>query len=84
MVVHAEDDELVQFNYERFAAEGRTEGANLHLVHTKLSEELAFNRVIRLARASGAGVYFVHTSALEMLPRRLSEALVPDRMGFGR
>jgi dihydroorotase-like cyclic amidohydrolase len=65
MVVHAEDDELVQFNYERLAAEGRTEGANLHLVHTKLSEELAFNRVIRLARASGAGVYFVHTSALE-------------------
>src|SRR6266478_945139 len=65
MVVHAEDDELVQFNYQRFAEEGRTDGANLHLVHTKLSEELAFDRVIRLARASGAGVYFVHTSALE-------------------
>jgi dihydropyrimidinase len=65
MVVHAEDDELVQFNYERFFAEGREDGSNLHLVHTKLSEELAFNRVIRLARASGAGVYFVHTSARE-------------------
>src|ERR1700751_1485964 len=65
MVVHAEDDDIVQFNYERFAEEGRTEGANLHLVHTKLSEELAFDRVIRLARASGAGVYFVHTSASE-------------------
>jgi dihydropyrimidinase len=51
MVVHAEDDELVQFNYQRFAAEGRTEGHNLHLVHTKLSEELAFERIIRLARA---------------------------------
>ena len=25
MVVHAEDDDLVQFNYEKFAAEGRTE-----------------------------------------------------------
>jgi len=65
MVVHAEDDELVQFNYERFAAEGRTEGHNLHLVHTKLSEELAFERIIRVARASGAAVYFVHTSARE-------------------
>lgn len=65
MVVHAEDDDLVQFNYERLIAEGRTEGWNLHLVHTKLSEELAFDRVIRLARASGAGVYFVHTSARE-------------------
>jgi dihydroorotase-like cyclic amidohydrolase len=65
MVVHAEDDDLVQFNYERFAAEGRTEGSNMHLVHTKLSEELAFDRVIRLARSTGAGVYFVHTSAKE-------------------
>jgi dihydropyrimidinase len=65
MVVHAEDDDLVQFNYEKFAAEGRTEGWNMNLVHTKLSEELAFDRVIRLARASGAGVYFVHTSASE-------------------
>jgi dihydropyrimidinase len=65
MVVHAEDDDLVQFNYEKFAAEGRNEGWNMNLVHTKLSEELAFDRVIRLARASGAGVYFVHTSASE-------------------
>ena len=38
MVVHAEDDDLVQFNYEKFAAEGRTEGWNMNLVHTKLSE----------------------------------------------
>jgi dihydropyrimidinase len=65
MVVHAEDDDLVQFNYERFTAEGRADGWNMHLVHTKLSEELAFDRVIRLARATGAGVYFVHTSARE-------------------
>ncbi|HKV55555.1 MAG TPA: amidohydrolase family protein [Candidatus Binataceae bacterium] len=63
MVVHAEDDDLVQFNYERFTAEGRTAGTNLHLVHTKLSERLAFERVIRVAAAAGAGVYFVHTSA---------------------
>jgi dihydropyrimidinase len=65
MVVHAEDDDLVQFNYERFHEEGRTHGNNLHLVHSKLSEELAFRRTIRLAAATGAAVYFVHTSALE-------------------
>lgn len=41
------------------------EGTNLHLVHTKLSESLAFRRTIALARASGAAVYFVHTSARE-------------------
>ena len=42
MVVHGEDEDLVQFNYERFREEGRMEGSNLHLVHTKLSELLAF------------------------------------------
>src|SRR5438445_1122548 len=63
MVVHAEDDDIVQFNYERFKAEGRIDGANLHLVHSKLSEKLAFTRTIQVAAATGAAVYFVHTSA---------------------
>jgi dihydropyrimidinase len=63
MVVHAEDDDIVQFNYEKFREEGRTEGANLHLVHNKLSEQLAFRRTIGVAAATGAAVYFVHTSA---------------------
>jgi dihydropyrimidinase len=65
MVVHAEDDDLVQFNYEKFRAEGLIDGTNLHLVHSKLSEKLAFQRTIGLARATGAAVYFVHTSARE-------------------
>jgi dihydropyrimidinase len=65
MVVHGEDEDLVQFNYERFGAEGRTEGTNLHLVHSKLSELLSFRRTIALARAREAAVYFVHTSARE-------------------
>ena len=63
MVVHGEDEDLVQFNYERFREEGRMAGENLHLVHTKLSESVAFRRTITLARAAGAAVYFVHTSA---------------------
>ena len=41
------------------------DGSNLHLVHTNLSELLAFRRTIALARAKGAGIYFVHTSARE-------------------
>jgi dihydropyrimidinase len=77
MVVHGEDEDLVQFNYERFREEGRMEGSNLHLVHTRLSELLAFRRTIALARASGAGVYFVHTSAREGV-----EAIVEAR-GLG-
>jgi dihydropyrimidinase len=63
MVVHAEDHDIVQFNYERFKAEGRTEGWNMHLVHSNLSESLSFRRAIGLAGATGAGIYFVHTSA---------------------
>jgi dihydropyrimidinase len=65
MTVHGEDDEVVQFNYERFRAEGRMDASNMHLVHTKLSELLAFRRTIALARATRAAVYFVHTSARE-------------------
>jgi dihydropyrimidinase len=65
MVVHAEDDDIVQFNYEKFTADGLTAGTNLHLVHSNLSEQLAFARTIQLARATGASVYFVHTSARE-------------------
>ncbi len=65
MVVHGEDEDLVQFNYERFRAEGRTDGTNLHLVHTKLSELLSFRRTVALARAMSSAVYFVHTSAKE-------------------
>jgi dihydropyrimidinase len=65
MVVHGEDDDLVHFNYELFTLQGRTSGANLHLVHSKLSEQLSFARTIQLARAKDAAVYFVHTSAAE-------------------
>src|SRR5215471_8869220 len=65
MVVHGEDDDLVQFNYELFTEQGRTGGANLHLVHSKLSEHLSFARTILLAQAKQASMYFVHTSATE-------------------
>src|SRR5207237_7257967 len=53
------------FNYELFTLQGRTSGANLHLVHSKLSEQLSFARTIQLAHANDAAVYFVHTSAAE-------------------
>ena len=65
MVVHGEDEDVVQFNYEKFRAEQRMDGTNMHLVHSNISELLAFQRTIALARHAGAGVYFVHTSARE-------------------
>ena len=65
VAVHAEDEDIVQYNYESFRAQRRLDGTNLHLVHSKLSELLAFRRTISLARVTGAAVYFVHTSARE-------------------
>jgi dihydropyrimidinase len=65
VVVHAEDDDIVQFNYEFFTQQGQTAGTHLHLVHSKLSEQLSFNRIIVLSKTMGSAVYFVHTSAAE-------------------
>jgi dihydropyrimidinase len=65
MTVHAEDDDLVQFNYERLLQEGREDGVNMAHVHTNLSEQLSFRRIIDLAAAADASVYFVHVSARE-------------------
>src|SRR2546427_656675 len=65
MPAHGEDEDIVQFMYENPRAEGRMDGSNLHLVHNKLSELLAFRRTIALARHTGCAIYFVHTSARE-------------------
>ena len=65
MAVHAEDDEIVGYMTEKLKREGRDQGYNLPLVHNNLSEQLAFRRVVDLARHSGAAVYFVHVTAAE-------------------
>ncbi len=62
LLVHAEEDELVTYMEARLRAERRDEWFNLHLVHSSLSEELAFRRVTRLAQEAGAAVYFVHVT----------------------
>jgi hypothetical protein len=36
--VHAEDDEIVQYNYARFQADGTTDARYMHLVQSTLSE----------------------------------------------
>src|SRR5262249_40417133 len=61
---HAEDDDLVMYMYERLEREGRTDIGNMPLVHSAMSEDIAFHRVLRLAPyVEGAAVYFVHVSA---------------------
>jgi dihydropyrimidinase len=64
LAIHAEDDDLVMYMYERLAREGRTDIAHMPLVHSIMSEDISFRRVLRLARyVPGAAVYLVHVSS---------------------
>ena len=64
LAIHAEDDDLVMYMYERLEREGQTDIRNMPQVHSAMSEDIAFHRVLRLARyVEGAAVYFVHVSA---------------------
>src|SRR5437667_5905894 len=62
--IHAEDNDIVMHMYEKLIREDRTGFENLAEVHNTLSEDLSFNRVIRLAaNIEGAALYMRHTSA---------------------
>jgi D-hydantoinase len=61
--IHAEDDDIVMYMYEKLAREGRTGFENMAEVHNTLSEDLSFRRIIRLAELVGAALYMVHVSA---------------------
>ncbi|HVQ77474.1 MAG TPA: amidohydrolase family protein [Candidatus Binatia bacterium] len=64
LAIHAEDDDLVMYMYERLSREGRTDIQHMPLVHSAMSEDISFHRVLRLARyVEGAAIYFVHVSA---------------------
>jgi dihydropyrimidinase len=77
--IHAEDDDLVMYMYDALEREGRTHFRHMPEVHSTLSEDLAFRRVIRLAEhVEGAALYMVHVSAADGV-----EAIAESRsMGF--
>ena len=54
-VIHAEDDDIVMYLYEKLIREGRTGFEHMAEVHNTLSEDLSFRRIIRLAEQSRAG-----------------------------
>jgi len=63
-VIHAEDNDIVMHMYEKLIRDDRTGFENMAEVHNTLSEDLAFNRIIRLAaNIPGAALYMMHTSA---------------------
>ncbi|HEV8679674.1 MAG TPA: amidohydrolase family protein [Stellaceae bacterium] len=62
--IHSEDNDIVMHMYEKLIREDRTGFENMAEVHNTLSEDLSFNRVIRLAEnVEGAALYMVHVSA---------------------
>ena len=73
LAVHGEDDELVMYNYLLAQQRGHWDWYNVHQIHSKLVEELAFQKVTRVAERTGTGVYFVHVTAKEGLDA-ISEA----------
>ena len=63
LAVHGEDDELVMYNYLMAQQRGLWDWYNVHLIHSKTVEDLAFRHVVRLAQRTGVGMYFVHVTA---------------------
>jgi dihydropyrimidinase len=62
--IHAEDNDLVMHMYEKLIREGRAGFHNMAEVHSTLSEDLSFRRIIRLAEnVDRAALYMMHTSA---------------------
>jgi len=64
VAVHAEDDDLVMHMYRKLLGEGRTGFEHMAEVHSSLSEQLSFQRVIGLAESvPGTVIYMMHVSA---------------------
>jgi dihydropyrimidinase len=62
-VIHSEDNDLVMLMYEKLIRENRVSFHNMAEVHSALSEDLSFRRVIRLAEAEHTPLYMMHVSA---------------------
>ena len=67
LAVHGEDDELVMYNYLLAQQRGLWDWYNVHLIHSKTVEDLAFRHVVNVAQRTGAGMYFVHVTAKDGL-----------------
>ena len=65
LLVHSEDDDMVQHMYRKLTEEERTEWWNMPLVHSNESEDVSFRRVLRVSEWTGSPVYFVHVSAMQ-------------------
>ncbi len=65
LLVHSEDDDMVHYNYANAQEDGKWDWWHMHDIHSNLSEDVSFRRVLRLASKTGCAIYFVHVSADE-------------------
>lgn len=65
LLVHSEDDDMVHYNYDNAREDGMWDWWNMHHIHSNLSEDVSFRRVLRLASKTDCPIYFVHVSAQE-------------------
>lgn len=63
VMVHAEDDCIIDFNVRRLYREGQQDGRNIHLARPPLAEEAAIRRMLLLSERSGCPLYVVHVSS---------------------
>lgn len=63
VMVHCEDNCLIDHYVRRLYAEGRQDGRNIHLARPPLVEEAAIRRVVLLSERSGCPLYVVHVSS---------------------
>ncbi|MCC6534424.1 MAG: amidohydrolase family protein [Burkholderiales bacterium] len=62
--IHAEDNDLVMHMYEKMIRAGRVAFRHMAEVHSSLSEDISYRRIIRLAQhVERAALYMMHTSA---------------------
>ncbi len=62
--VHGEVNEIVMHEYRKHIEAGKTDLTYMQEVHSIMSEDLSFNRVLRMASyVSGTPIYFHHVTA---------------------
>ena len=57
----------MMYNYLLARQRGLWDWHNVHLIHSKTVEDLAFRHVVRLGQRTGVGMYFVHVTAKDGL-----------------
>jgi len=73
VMVHCEDDCIIDYNVRRLYSEGRQHFSNLGEARPPLAEEAAVRRMLLLARRTGSPLFIVHVSAKESV-EAISEA----------